>query len=290
MEVNAYYPFGMIIPNLSTWLTYPNEENYYKYNGKELQKDLNLNWLDYGARMYDPGVARWQAPDPMAEKNYHISPYAYCAGNPIYFLDIEGKWMQSTHRYILRKALGGMDISREQYEQLFKASRIIDKGEYQTPYYSPWHSMLDGTTGQTIEDARKKREDMIMERTENFDTNDNDTFYNLGFALHAIADEDSPTHQWKPWYGVEKNKPGTWIHGVEHLSGEFTFFGLFRKKDTQKSIDKVRNFYEDLIRNNIQNNDPFEDESNERGMTWGEVEMWMNRALMQNPNIQIFYR
>ena len=96
MEVNAYYPFGMIIPNLSTWLTYPNEENYYKYNGKELQKDLNLNWLDYGARMYDPGVARWQGPDPMAEKYYSISPYAYVANNPIRYIDPDGRLIWTT--------------------------------------------------------------------------------------------------------------------------------------------------------------------------------------------------
>ena len=91
MEVNAYYPFGMIIPNLSTWLTYPNEENYYKYNGKELQKDLNLNWLDYGARMYDPVVARWQGTDPMAEWFYSWSPYAYCLNNPIRYIDPDGR-------------------------------------------------------------------------------------------------------------------------------------------------------------------------------------------------------
>ncbi|MEG0696503.1 MAG: RHS repeat-associated core domain-containing protein [Algoriella sp.] len=31
----------------------------YKYNGKELQDELNLNLYDYGARNYDPAIGRF---------------------------------------------------------------------------------------------------------------------------------------------------------------------------------------------------------------------------------------
>ena len=34
--------------------------------------------------------ARWSTPDPLAEKYYAISPYAYCAGNPVNLVDPEG--------------------------------------------------------------------------------------------------------------------------------------------------------------------------------------------------------
>ena len=33
--------------------------------------------------------------DPMAEKYYHLSPYAYCANNPIKYLDKEGKYFET---------------------------------------------------------------------------------------------------------------------------------------------------------------------------------------------------
>ncbi len=35
--------------------------------------------------------ARWSTPDPLSEKYYSISPYAYCAGNPVNLVDPEGK-------------------------------------------------------------------------------------------------------------------------------------------------------------------------------------------------------
>ena len=90
MEVNAYYPFGALIPGLSI-SAWPDKKNYYKYNGKELQEQMGLNWLDYGARMYDPEVGRWWVPDPLAEKFYAWSPYSYCFNNPIRFIDPDGR-------------------------------------------------------------------------------------------------------------------------------------------------------------------------------------------------------
>ena len=68
--------------------------NRYLYNGKKLEDytlgTSYLGTLDYGARHYDPRIARWTVPDPMAEKYYGINPYAYCAGNPVMMVDPSG--------------------------------------------------------------------------------------------------------------------------------------------------------------------------------------------------------
>ena len=46
--------------------------------------------LDFGARFYDPATAIFLQQDPLAEKYYNISPYAYCANNPVNFVDPDG--------------------------------------------------------------------------------------------------------------------------------------------------------------------------------------------------------
>jgi RHS repeat-associated protein len=64
--------------------------NNYTY-GKEKQTVYGLNYLDYGNRMYDDFLGRWFVIDPLAEKYYSVSSYAYCFNNPIRFIDPDGR-------------------------------------------------------------------------------------------------------------------------------------------------------------------------------------------------------
>ena len=63
----------------------------YKYNGKELDRINGLDWYDYGARNYDAALGRWHVVDPLAEKYYNVSPYAYCGDNPVNAIDPNGE-------------------------------------------------------------------------------------------------------------------------------------------------------------------------------------------------------
>ena len=125
LEANDYYPFGKRIPlpvSGSTAVTEalsvtepvevtapvevtsnPNphsvastgsatSQNRWLFSGKESQSFLSaaIPLLDFGARMYDPLTARWTAQDPLAEKYYAVSPYAYCSANPVNIVDPNG--------------------------------------------------------------------------------------------------------------------------------------------------------------------------------------------------------
>jgi len=63
----------------------------YQYNGKELNKEFGLDWNDYGARFYDPAIARWGQVDPLAEKFSPFSPYNYVLNNPNGNIDPDGR-------------------------------------------------------------------------------------------------------------------------------------------------------------------------------------------------------
>ena len=92
IEANDYYPFGKRIPTPVTEPVAPTSPNRWHFSGKESQSFLSaaIPLLDFGARMYDPLTARWTAQDPLAEKYYAVSPYAYCSANPVNIVDPDG--------------------------------------------------------------------------------------------------------------------------------------------------------------------------------------------------------
>ena len=62
------------------------------YTGKEAQTpDFSTGYTDFGARQYSPTLRRWMTPDPLSEKYYGVSPYAFCNNNPVNFVDPDGE-------------------------------------------------------------------------------------------------------------------------------------------------------------------------------------------------------
>ena len=64
-------------------------ENAYLYGGKELQTFFGIDWYDSSAH-YQTTDGIFSGIDPLSEQTYPISPYAYCAGDPVMFVDPSG--------------------------------------------------------------------------------------------------------------------------------------------------------------------------------------------------------
>ncbi|WP_316822999.1 M91 family zinc metallopeptidase [Pedobacter gandavensis] len=91
IQETNYYPFGLDIQETIIGI-----ENKYQYNGKEKQDQEKM--YDYGARLYDPVIGRFNVIDRFAEKYYTMTPYQYGGNNPISTIDINGDSLWVTHR------------------------------------------------------------------------------------------------------------------------------------------------------------------------------------------------
>ena len=96
LEQSDYYAFGERIDTPGQVF---DQTNRYRYNGKEQLRfegiNLDPGLTDYGARYYAPKFGRWTTPDPLADKYYSISPYAFCNNNPVNYIDPDGEAVET---------------------------------------------------------------------------------------------------------------------------------------------------------------------------------------------------
>jgi len=100
----------------------------FGYNGKELEENEGLNWLEYGVRNYDATLGRWINIDLLSEKYYEHTPYSYVGSNPIIRTDPIGlDWYTDADGNLQYNS----DLNKD------NASEILTKG--QNYYNSSFH-------------------------------------------------------------------------------------------------------------------------------------------------------
>ena len=117
VERDSYYPYGERWNDGSV----EQADNRYRYNGKESQSDFGLPYLDYGARLYDPATGRWLTQDPLSDKYHGISPYAFCAGNPMRYVDPDGRDFKKKLRGNTITISAVYYVNKESYSSLKQA-------------------------------------------------------------------------------------------------------------------------------------------------------------------------
>ena len=106
----------------------PIAEADYKYTGKEQQTAFGLdNLYDSQARFQYVKDGMFLSHDDLAEQFQWLSPYNYCAGNPIMFVDPDGRKFTLTSIPIIQQLLG---VANE-YEQRYNTELFLLRSSLQ---------------------------------------------------------------------------------------------------------------------------------------------------------------
>ena len=87
----AYLPYGepLMDVHLKTYDgRHGPDDIRYKFTGKERDAETGYDYMEQ--RYYYPPLSIWLRPDPLLDKYIHLSPYVYCNGNPLKYVDPQG--------------------------------------------------------------------------------------------------------------------------------------------------------------------------------------------------------
>ena len=138
-----YYPYG--IPHATA---YSPEANRRKFGGKEYTSEFGFSSCDFGARLYSPLLCGFDSPDLKASTYTHISPYTYCAADPVNFIDPTGEEV-----ILYATKLPGLD---ERYDLLSIATHtfiVVENkkvGKVKFAYGSEWDGVKGVFSGKLI--------------------------------------------------------------------------------------------------------------------------------------------
>ena len=160
----------------------------FTFTGKE--RDSETGYSYFGARYYDSDLMTgWLSIDPMADKYPGLSPYAYCAWNPIKLVDPDGRdiWeLNSTGNIVNR-------ISDNNYDQI----RILDsKGKityssFKFEYGTISELKLSNQNATAFEVCGSKNAEEIFEFLASYYTKDNGVPMEWGHATLNSTDDIS---------------------------------------------------------------------------------------------------
>lgn len=183
----------------------------YKYNGKEWQDELGLNFYDFGFRNYDPAIGRWFNTDPLAEKRYELSLYNYVQNSPLFRFDPNGLTDYTLNRETGEvKEVGKPNNEKDRILKTDSKGNVKKKGE--------------GFLGFLVPESERGKEKVAIGGIEKGILKDGQNFKEKG-ELFEIGGKGNPTRE-----GVEKFA----LQLSEYVGKEVE--GLYVSNDASKEV------------------------------------------------------
>jgi RHS repeat-associated protein len=192
-----YYPYGETLRAYTTG----GVGDRYMFTEKERDSETNLDY--FGARYYSSSILRWLVPDPLTEKYPGWSPYNYTLGNPLRYIDPDGKdvWeIDSTGTVVNR-------ITDETQDAFYIVDADGNRIEGQSITFE--YGTITSTKGDTeiFNPFRRRGDKMTL-----FYVKGEDNAKNL---FEFFADPKSTNVEWS-WANIYRG-PGNSVVGTSHL-------------------------------------------------------------------------
>ena len=106
----------------------------YTFSAKERDSETGLSY--FGSRYYSSDLSTWLSVDPMASKYPSLSPYVYCANNPVKLVDPNGDSIINPYKRLIDECNAvimeleeGIKGQKYNYPSLAKAALATTKEE-----------------------------------------------------------------------------------------------------------------------------------------------------------------
>ena len=197
VESTDYYPYG-------TPFTTAEAVQPYKYGAKELDRMHGLDLYDSEARWYDSLLGRTTTMDPKSEKYYNLSPYTWCAGNPVRYMDERGDTISVLH---LRGPIGHLALLIQNIDG--KWAYYSYNG---TPIYESTNGSFGGKQYHDLGSKTFNSPEEFMKSTYNREGSKeevrNDEINNYGYdEAHTIPTDSAQDNKIRSAFQSEAKKP-----------------------------------------------------------------------------------
>ena len=104
----------------------------YTFSAKERNPETGLSY--FGSRYYSSDLSIWLSVDPQSDKYASLSPYVYCANNPVKLVDPNGDSIINGYKYAYDYFLQQYNLAEEKYRNLDNNRESIEYSNVKNEY------------------------------------------------------------------------------------------------------------------------------------------------------------
>ena len=158
----------------------------------------------YGARHYDPCIMRFTTMDPMCEKYYNLSPYAYCGNNPVNAVDPSGMIWENPEE--AKQLVGKIENKISSLDRkIHKMEQKIAGGNLSKKKIESYNARI-GDYKERISNLNQSIEDITLLGIDDHIY----TFANVDGGRHSVYESSGKVY-------IEKSSIALAIHEITHV-------------------------------------------------------------------------